>query len=212
MAEARACERISVTAQIARCPRCSGSWTRSCCRATGPRQAALAAPSRLTHLVCPRLGVCLCSAAAQVSISDTTWSPDAFEFVEGQPAATVDSIASGASFTHTFVLKPKLVGALETAAATVSYTPYPDGEVQSGVSTIISGLVVISPLELRVNQAVEFGKYASLGYCQTVRDWVTVFVAVVAITSLFFVNAAVSAGRAASQRRKREAALKELQG
>ena len=147
-----------------------------------------------------------------MSISDTTWSPDAFEFVEGQPSATVDSIESGASFTHTFVLKPKLVGALETAAATVSYTPYPDGEVQSGVSTIISGLVVISPLELRVNQAVEFGKYASLGYCQTVRDWLTVFVAVVAITSLFFVNAAVSAGRAASQRRKREAALKELQG
>lgn len=146
-----------------------------------------------------------------MSISDTTWSPEAFEFVEGQPAATVESIEAGESFQHTFVLRPKSPGELSAPAATVSYTPFPNAEVQSGISTTIQGLTVFSPLENRVAQAVAVGRYLSLGYCQTVGDWMRVGFAVAAILVAIFGNSAFGSIQAANARRKREAAIKELQ-
>ena len=174
----------------------------------GHCDVGLLGPSPLSLLL---LAGGVCRPATQVSISDTTWSPEAFEFVEGQPAATVESIEAGESFQHTFVLRPKSPGELSAPAATVSYTPFPNAEVQSGISTTIQGLTVFSPLENRVAQAVAVGRYLSLGYCQTVGDWMRVGFAVAAILVAIFGNSAFGSIQAANARRKRKAAIKELQ-
>ena len=72
--------------------------------------------------------------------------------------------SSGESSVYELVLKPKRSGMLPTKPASISYKSSYKSEVpQTGVSTIVSEIQVLSQLEFIQSSAVTVGAYASLG-------------------------------------------------
>ena len=71
---------------------------------------------------------------------------------------------SGESTIRELVLKPKRSGMLPTKPASISYKSSYKSEVpQTGISTIMSEIQVLSQLEFIQSSAVTVGAYASLG-------------------------------------------------
>nr|CAG4650526.1 EOG090X0EPM [Sida crystallina] len=66
------------------------------------------------------------TAALDVQLSDSTFSPQDFEVVGGQLKVAIDRIAPGANASHVAVIRPLRFGYFNFTAAEVSYLPAED--------------------------------------------------------------------------------------
>ena len=151
------------------------------------------------------------SAAYNVELTDPGWDTEYFTVVGPSTKASFDSIAPGASASHSFVVVPKVAGSFTGGASAISYqTSAENAEVTTGVSNSLPGIPILTTPQKHLATALEFGSYVSLGFCKTMADWKYLGSVVGSIVLLLGGNHAVLKTRASLAALRRKKAVESL--